>query len=120
MGPCCWRAVVREPTGDRRPFDPREVRDAGWPDRDCRKQLAKEGISVKSKRSAPRQHPALRTIRSSLPLLKSYADALGIGAKARGQVHPLFEPQLSFADFLDGDLDDSDEANEVGGAKWNN
>jgi P27 family predicted phage terminase small subunit len=78
--------------------------------RRCRKQLMQEGISVKSKRSAPRQHPAIRTILSSLPLLRVYADSLGIGAKARGQAYPLRAEQQDFFDLLDAEaaeLEDS-------------
>jgi P27 family predicted phage terminase small subunit len=82
--------------------------------RRAHRELAAAGLSVKSKRSAPRQHPALKTILSSLPILRSYADALGIGAKARGQVNPLADPQKDL--FSDLDLDDEDEEPESAGS----
>jgi hypothetical protein len=59
----------------------------------CRMEIAMRGMSVSSRRSAPRQSPALRTLLQILPQINSYAEALGIGAVARGRASVLPDPQ---------------------------
>lgn len=68
--------------------------------RDCHDVIQRDGMSVKSNRSAPRQHPALRTILTAMPILKQYADALGLNAKARGLIAPGAPPPDEGDDLL--------------------
>src|SRR5215469_10718159 len=53
---------------------------ARYPGGQCRMEIATKGMSVSSRRSAPRQSRALRTLLQFLAQIKSYPEALGIGA----------------------------------------
>jgi len=79
----------------------------------CRMEIATKGMSVSPRLSAPRQSPALRTLLQILPQIKSYAEALGIGAVARGRASVLLDPQPDLFSRLfendDGGFDQIDQ-----------
>jgi len=57
--------------------------------REAEATLQREGAQVQSESGAPRSHPALKVILACAPLIRQYADALGLNARARGYVEPL-------------------------------